>query len=88
MRNILLETGDVVATSIRGSKGFYYPDFSSGPIKINKSCAGYPMIWLKQMGFHAFSIPITSINDNKYGISNKPYIVIWVSETLMKKRSN
>ena len=86
MKDIFLKSGDVVAISIRGSRGFYYPGFKSGPIKVNKSCIAYPMAWLKQSGFHAYSVPSESIDRFASSDHKKPYVVVWVSEKLIKKR--
>tara|TARA_R100001163_G_C5053960_1_gene190503 strand:+ start:1390 stop:1656 length:267 start_codon:yes stop_codon:yes gene_type:complete len=86
MKSIFLKSGDIVAISIRGSRGFYYPGFKSGPIKVDKSCIGYPMTWLKQSGFHAYSVPSESISSVASSDPKKPYVVVWVSEKLINKR--
>lgn len=85
--NINLEKGDIVAISIRGTSGFYYPSVGARPAQIVNDCLAMPMTgWLKHQGYSAYSVPSKSVRSPVYGEINDPYVVVWVPEKLLKKR--
>ena len=85
--NLNLEKGDIVAISIRGASGFYYPSVGARPAQIINDCLAMPMAgWLKHQGYSAYSVPSESVRSPMYGKVNDPYVVIWVPEKLQKNR--
>ena len=85
--NLNLEKGDVVAVSIKGASGFYYPSVGSRPAQITADCLAMPMTgWLRHRGYSAYSVPIESVRSPMYTNVTDPYVVVWVPEKLQKKR--
>jgi len=78
-------TGDTVALSVRGAKGFCYPNFDK-PIRLDENCCGLPMAWLSYQGFSAISVPTSAVSSSFVPEDNKPYVVVWASGKLMAAR--
>ena len=85
--NLNLEKGDIVAISIRGTSGFYYPSVGARPAQIVNDCLAMRMTgWLTHQGHTAYSVPSESVRSPMYGEISDPYVVVWVPEKLLKKR--
>jgi hypothetical protein len=80
-------TGDTVALSVKGAKGFCYPNFDK-PIRLDENCCGLPMAWMSYQGFSAVSVPVSAVSSNFTPEENKPYVVVWVSDKLMTERQH
>ena len=79
-------TGDTVALSIKGAKGFCYPNFND-PIRLIEDCCGLPMTWISHKGFSAVSVPASAISESNFTPENdQPYVVVWASKKLLVER--
>ena len=74
----ILKRGDVVRRSIRGAKGFFYPDLQGKAILIREDCTGVEQTgWQDREDHKAFVVP-TEVFSARDQYDDTPMMVIWV----------
>ena len=76
-----LKRGDVVRRSIRGARGFFYPDLSGKQIMVREDCLAESQVgWNHCQNYEAFHAPCASFAEKDRYDSTTEKMIVWVDK--------
>ena len=79
MDNKQLKRGDVVRRSVRGAKGFFYPDLDGRAIMVREDCeAARQAGWTSYGSFTAYNVSAVAFDRKDRYDNDAEKMVVWV----------
>ena len=79
MDNKQLRRGDVVRRSIKGARGFFYPDLDGRAIMVREDCEARPQVgWTSYGSFTAYNVSCGAFDQKDRYDNDTEKMVVWV----------